>query len=190
MFCSYCGSRLDDDAVVCPNCRAKVITAPKQEVPPVDHVYEQPVQYKDVADQKVCNCCGSRLEDDAVICPNCHAKLGTATKKVGTPPTPAYEQPAPAKENTVAIIGFVFSFFAAIVGLICSIIGFRKAKNEGAPYRNLALAGIIISILSIVGYIIIFTVGPLLLAFILSLFPSGGDGVDYGPAFSLLAMFL
>lgn len=99
-----------------------------------------------------CKNCGSELKDDALFCPNC----GTAVASRQTPP-PASTQPAATPmtqtqsaandKNTVALVGFILSFFVALPGLICSIIGFKRAK-AGAPRGGLALAGIIISAVS------------------------------------------
>lgn len=59
-----------------------------------------------------------------------------------------YQQPSQANTttntNTIAIVGFILSFFVALAGLICSIIGYQNAK-KGAPYKGLSVAGIIIS---------------------------------------------
>ena len=47
--------------------------------------------------------------------------------------------------NTMALVGFVMSFFNCIVGLIFSIIGMSQIKKTGEPGKGFALAGIIIS---------------------------------------------
>ncbi|RYQ12146.1 peptidyl-prolyl cis-trans isomerase [Bifidobacterium pseudolongum subsp. globosum] len=52
--------------------------------------------------------------------------------------------------NGMAIAGFVCSFFFSIVGLVLSIIGYNQTKKTGEKGKELALAGIIISGLSIV----------------------------------------
>ena len=106
-----------------------------------------------------CNNCGSQINDDAVVCPYC----GVQVQALKTEPKPAdvttetpvaqpQAQPAPsalvsngsAQSNTVGIVGFVLAFFIPLAGLICSIIGLKKA-NQGAPYKGLAIAGVIIS---------------------------------------------
>ena len=48
------------------------------------------------------------------------------------------------KKNTIAIVGFVLSFFTTIIGLVLSIIGLSKSKelNDG---KGFSIAGIIIS---------------------------------------------
>lgn len=84
-----------------------------------------------------CENCGREIDDRAVVCPHCGIEVGRRSFQ-------------PEKQgNTLAIVGFVLSFFIAIAGLICSILGYKKSKNEGAPYGGLALAGIIISAISI-----------------------------------------
>lgn len=47
--------------------------------------------------------------------------------------------------NTMALVGFVMSFFNGLVGLILSIIGMSQIKKTGEPGKGYALAGIIIS---------------------------------------------
>ncbi len=83
-----------------------------------------------------CKNCGREVSDNAVVCPHCGVQLKAMSSN------------SASGENTMAIVGFVFSFFIALVGLICSIMGYKKSVNEGAPYKGLALAGIIISIIS------------------------------------------
>ncbi|MCM1546436.1 MAG: zinc-ribbon domain-containing protein [Clostridiales bacterium] len=93
-----------------------------------------------------CKNCGREISDNAVVCPHC----GVQVKPMG-----GSSQSGTQGENTIAIVGFVFSFLFALVGLICSIMGYKKAVNEGAPYKGLALAGIIISAVSMVMGLII-----------------------------------
>ena len=69
----------------------------------------------------------------------------------------AYQvQPKPAK-NTVGLVGFILSLVSllccgilSIVSLILSIVGLNKAKELGGVGKGLSLAGLIISIVSIV----------------------------------------
>lgn len=64
-----------------------------------------------------------------------------------------YQQPAMVpmsqKTNTMAIVGFVLSFIFSIAGLIVSIIAMNQIKQTGEGGRGLALAGVIISAISI-----------------------------------------
>ncbi|GII98890.1 hypothetical protein Slu03_12680 [Sediminihabitans luteus] len=66
----------------------------------------------------------------------------------------AYPGPQGAPEKnpgkTLGIVGFVFSFLFALVGLILSIVALNKSRAAG--YSNgLAVAGIVISAVVIVG---------------------------------------
>jgi hypothetical protein len=62
-------------------------------------------------------------------------------------------QGAPMQTRTsgMAIAGFVLSFFCSILGLIFSIIGYNQVKKSNGMVTGggLAIAGIIISILSL-----------------------------------------
>ena len=94
-----------------------------------------------------CKRCGQQLDNIATACPNC----GAPTENYNQAPVAPAEKPS----NTIALVGFILSFFIALPGLICSIIGFRKAKNEGLDRKGLALAGIIISAVSmVIGFIV------------------------------------
>ena len=84
-----------------------------------------------------CKNCGSNIDDNAVVCPRCGVQVGEV-------------KPKTEEGNTIAIAGFVLAFFIPIAGLICSIIGRKRAKNSGAPYGGFALAGIIISAIDLV----------------------------------------
>lgn len=59
--------------------------------------------------------------------------------------------------NTLAIVGFILSFFVAIAGLIVSIIGLKKSKEINSG-KGLSIAGIVISSISMLFsiFIIIF----------------------------------
>jgi len=51
--------------------------------------------------------------------------------------------------NSMSIAGFVCSFFVNILGLIFSIIGLNQIKTSEEKGRGLAIAGIVISSISI-----------------------------------------
>jgi hypothetical protein len=65
---------------------------------------------------------------------------------------PAYGQPGyqPPRTNTMAILGLVFAFVFSPLGVVFSAIGLKQIKERREGGRGLALAGLIISILSIV----------------------------------------
>src|SRR4051794_10914079 len=65
------------------------------------------------------------------------------------PPT----MPTRTRTSGLAIAGFVCSFFCGLLGLIFSILGYNESRRSGGTVggEGLALAGIIISCLSLVG---------------------------------------
>ncbi|PLS26808.1 peptidylprolyl isomerase [Bifidobacterium anseris] len=75
----------------------------------------------------------------------------------GGAPTPQYTPyqqpqyyPAPSsKWNAMSIAGFVCSFFFSLIGLVLSIIGYSQTKKTGERGGDFAIAGIIISAVSI-----------------------------------------
>lgn len=106
---------------------------------------------------KYCKRCGAELVDDAVICPKC----GVATGDV---------QQEQLKKNAYAIAGFVLSLVSlfvtlyaipAVLGLVFSIIGLIQINKGGYKNKGLAIAGIIISAVSLVYAILyIAVIGP------------------------------
>ena len=89
-----------------------------------------------------CKYCGEEINEKAVICPKCGQiinaeALGRTTSSTSN------------QTNVLALVGFILSFFVSIAGLVCSIIGYKKAPEYGGNGKNLALAGIIISAISI-----------------------------------------
>lgn len=97
-----------------------------------------------------CKNCGKEIDDGAVVCPNC----GVATENMAKVSAPA----APAQKNTIAIVGFVLSFFTSLIGLIVSIVGLVNAKKPeyNGDGKGFAIAGIIISSIETVLIIIIY----------------------------------
>ena len=83
-----------------------------------------------------CPHCGEPLEDRTTKCPYC----GKATGQ---------NQIFSSSNNLLALLGFVLSFFVPLGGLICSIMGYRNADDYDGNGKGLAVAGIIISGLSI-----------------------------------------
>jgi len=54
------------------------------------------------------------------------------------------------KTNTLAILSLIFSFFASLFGLILGIVALKQIKEKGEGGKNLAIAGIIISIINMI----------------------------------------
>ncbi len=84
-----------------------------------------------------CKNCGKEIDDKAVVCIYC----GVATNQ---------ELAHKRQTNVLAIVGFILSFFVAIAGLVCSILGKKKADELNGNGKGLATAGIVISIVLLV----------------------------------------
>jgi hypothetical protein len=67
------------------------------------------------------------------------------------PTAPAgYGYPAPQKTNVMAVLGLVFAFLFAPLGVVFSAIGLSQTKRRGEKGRGLALAGLIVAIAAVV----------------------------------------
>lgn len=106
-----------------------------------------------------CSKCGAQIDDSATFCPYC----GTSTSGAAirpeyyVPPVVSGGGAAPVKQtNGCAIAGFVLAFFMPFIGFILSIVGIVKAKKEcGGSGKGLAIAGLIISLLSLILYVVL-----------------------------------
>ena len=71
------------------------------------------------------------------------------------PPPPGYGFPPPAqKTNTMAILGLVFAFVFAPLGIVFSALGLKQTKERNEGGRGLALAGLIVSIIFTIFWVI------------------------------------
>lgn len=111
-----------------------------------------------------CSKCGAQLSDDSRFCYKCGAPVNIEQKDTidndyfapTEQPAPATPQPTQQQQTQQAadtgtddgvygLIGFILSFFFPVVGLILSIIGTTKKKNQG-----LATAGVVLSLVFII----------------------------------------
>lgn len=78
---------------------------------------------------------------------------------------PQYSSAAPtqygngvARYNVLSIVGFILAFLVSVAGLVISLIALSQIKKTGERGHGLALAGVIISIVSIVLSIIFYII--------------------------------
>ena len=95
-----------------------------------------------------CKNCGKEVDSDAKFCPKCGKVIDEEINKSENQTDNNQKNVSAGTYNTISIIGFIFSFFMSLVGLILSIIGYKQAKKEGGA-TALAVAGIIISSISL-----------------------------------------
>lgn len=110
---------------------------------------------------KYCKNCGAEMADEAIACPQC----GQPAEK--------------GKQNIVGIVGFILAlvnialsfipglpgYLSSIVwlgGLVCSCVGISQAKKKNQK-KNLAVAGLILSLIGIVLIIIVLILGSAIL---------------------------
>ena len=105
---------------------------------------------------KYCTKCGAQLADDDDYCYFCGAKFEEIKQEEPKEQLTFQDQSYyedkyyGQRPNTVALLGFVFAFLSPIVGLILSIIGLKKAKEFNGLGKGYAIAGIIISVVSMI----------------------------------------
>ncbi len=84
---------------------------------------------------KFCTKCGAKVDDLSLTCPNCGSALNSSADPFDDRPVNSTS----SKYNTLCILGFVFSFLFALVGLILSIVGLKKPNRRANKARDLPL---------------------------------------------------
>ena len=85
-----------------------------------------------------CYNCGCQINEKDTFCPYC----GKNNKLINNIANNTYK--------SISITGFVLSFLIGIVGLILSLIGYRKSNAENQEnYKKLSFAGFLISEITI-----------------------------------------
>jgi len=76
-----------------------------------------------------------------------------------------YQQvPATKSTNTMALVGFILSFFFSFIGSILALIGLIQISNSGGREggKGLAIAGIIIGIIPVLVIVVLMLLGPMI----------------------------
>lgn len=119
-----------------------------------------------------CPTCGAQNLPNAAFCSQCATNLmappGVAPGGMPRGPmgmTGMYGAPPVATRTSgMAIAGFILSFVCGLLGLIFSILGYNEVKRSNGMVGGggLALAGIIISSLQLVGWVWFGVVGAII----------------------------
>lgn len=114
---------------------------------------------------KFCSNCGNKVSEKDNVCSNCGKVLKEIEENVEViePVTNQYNSPEQKPANGLAIAGFVVSLVSlvccggifGIIGLILSVVGSSKAKELNGSGQGLAVAGIVLGIISMLYFIII-----------------------------------
>ncbi len=117
---------------------------------------------------KKCPNCGKNIDNNANFCINCGSKQ-TKEAEIKEEKTTTVESTNNVPVNGLSITGFVLSLLSLLccgllspLGLIFSIIGITKTEKEDTTGKGLAIAGIIISSIMLLLFIImLFTLNTL-----------------------------
>ena len=90
-----------------------------------------------------CPKCGAEIKAGDKYCPNCGTPASFATQK------DVHDQ-APTESNGYAIAGFILALFVPPLGIIFSAIGLAKVNECHGQGKGLAIAGLVIGIISTV----------------------------------------
>ena len=105
-----------------------------------------------------CKYCGSKLEEnEGSFCKYCGAKLNENANQPTVQPVASTTKKTENPAQTYAILGLVFAFFFSLVGLIMSSIALKKYKTQTSEDgKGMAIAGLVISIISVAFYVLYF----------------------------------
>lgn len=109
---------------------------------------------------KKCPNCGKSIDNNAKFCVNCGSKQ-TKEAEIKEEKTTTVKSTNNVPVNGLSITGFVLSLLSLLccglispLGLIFSIIGIAKSEKEDSTGKGLAIAGIIISSIMLLLFII------------------------------------
>ena len=116
---------------------------------------------------KYCKYCGTAVEENYKFCTKCGASLeDNQASNINSQPVQTNQVPVnQTPSNGMAIAGFVTSLVSGLcfcgifswLSLIFSIIGVAKAKDYEGKGKGLAIAGIVISAISLILLIALIT---------------------------------
>lgn len=113
-----------------------------------------------------CKNCGGQVEEGASFCPKCGTSISNrpVTSNLTEYSTESSNEQDVDSTRTLGIFSIIMGVFFPIIGFICGVIGISRADSlirQGCrdksvmSSRNLAIIGLIISIIAIVIWLIV-----------------------------------
>ena len=181
MYCNNCGYQMPDGSDYCDSCGNKMFQPPSKEeaAAAASEIAAASAQAQPAYSNPFAAPQAQPYTQMTPPQPQQPAYSGSAPQQpYGQPPQygnaqpnmspygyPTFQQdytPAAAKTNTMALVGFILSFLCLPpVALVLSIIGLSQINRTKEGGRGLAIAGIIISIVQMVGGVIFGVVSAL-----------------------------
>ena len=124
-----------------------------------------------------CKNCGKDIGDE-LICPECGTDNGETSAVVTQQAPVVSEQPKDErkqKSNICAILGFAWSFYMPLLGVILGIVGLAKQKEYTDPNKGLGIAAVIIGGLQILSSILLVVI---VVALIVPLVPQLTEAIN------------
>lgn len=97
----------------------------------------------------ICKHCGKKVAKDTIFCPYCDQLLPERNIFLGA-------EDSYREFSTLALLGFLFSFFVALVGLICCTMAYKQCRDEKYRGKRLAVAGFTISVIRMAVEVLLF----------------------------------
>ena len=144
-FCENCGTQLEDGVRFCPNCGAQVV---------------QQAAQAQLDTQTTAQTAQPETAAQAAVAPVSNMTENTAGAQEPLHATVVTQAPAP-KTNGFAVAGFVLGICSILFGWLCcfnitsvlgivfSIIGLCQIGGKKGSGKGLAVAGLVLSVLSI-----------------------------------------
>lgn len=213
MFCSNCGKEVDDAAVKCPYCgeslsdAADTVTEPAAETPAVEDIAPETNAAADATDA------GSTASDGGQQAQGQYqgqygqgygqygqgyGQYGQGYGQYGQGYNPygqgynqyQYQPPQKKGENGMAIAGLVLAFFFPLVGLILSCLGLKQSKTMDDEGKGISIAGIVISSLGLVVYLIFIIYAIIAAAMVATLADTLSDPNTYMNVVAMVGTFV
>lgn len=139
-YCENCGAELEDSAVFCEECGAKVETVPQEKAVDSEQSKEAEKQDNAEIDDAVIDTSnkpvGKELEDDAMFCEECGAKV---EKKTIEQPTQTLNKSNRKRNKLVPILCTIIGILVVVIVIIL-LYGINKIKknNDTDTQTNLS----------------------------------------------------